>query len=80
MSKKLQLDAALMLESALTKVCQEEAVKLQQLLLRAGYSGGKPETPGCLVKKWSDTPYQNRKSTQNRRGHRQAVSSTRGYT
>ena len=65
-----------MLESAVTQVRQAEVVKLHQLLLKAGYGGGKFETPVCVLKRGSDTPHQNRKGTQNRRGHRQAVNST----
>ena len=52
---RLQLDAALTLESAETQVCQVEAVKLQQPLLRAGYCGGKLETPVCTGKKGTYT-------------------------
>ena len=80
LSKKLQLDAALTLESAVTQVHQAEALQLQQLLLTASYIGGKPEIPVCTVKKGSDTPHQNCKGTQHRPGHRQIVNSTRGYT
>ena len=51
LSERLQLDAALTLVSALTQVRQAEALKLQQLLLRAGYSGGKLETRLCGEKR-----------------------------
>ena len=47
LSEKLQLDPDLTLASAVTKVRQAEAVKLQQPLLR-----GKPDTPVGVVQRW----------------------------
>lgn len=50
LAEKLQLDPDLTLEKAVTQVCQSEAIKLQQPLLRGG-SCGKPDTPVGVVLK-----------------------------
>ena len=51
LSEKLQLDADLTLEKAVTQVCQSEAIKQQQPLLRGG-SAVKPDTPiGAVQRK-----------------------------
>lgn len=57
LSEKLQLDPELILDKAVTRVCQAEAVKQQQPLLH-----GKPDAPVGAVKKgkgmfsWSNKP------------------------
>ena len=55
LSEKLQLDAELILEKAITQVRQAEAIKFQQSLIR-GEGAGKPDIPVGSVNKWR--PYQ----------------------
>ena len=50
LSEKLQLDAELTLEKAVTRVRQAEAIRLQQPLLR-GEAVGKPDTPVGVVQR-----------------------------
>ena len=50
LAEKLQLDADLTLNKAVTHARQAEAIKLQQPLLRGG-SGGKPDTPVGAVQR-----------------------------
>ena len=72
LSEKLQLDAELILEKAITQVRQAEAIKFQQSLIR-GEGAGKPDIPVGSVNKWrpyqrpryAPGPSQNKSPTQN---------------
>ena len=74
LSEKLQLDAELTLEKAVTQVRQAEAIRLQQPLLR-GEAVGKPDTPVGVVQRGKPGA----KGKQSHQARHKAGASTHSY-